>query len=237
MRIVEFSTLPQNCPYLENRYSRMDYKFIENCSTSLNNKLVKRGWRRFGRYFSRPNCESCKECINLKIDVNLYEFSKSTKRVFSKNKDTKIVIQNPTISTEYIDLYRKYHKVMEKKRGWKYNELSLHAYYELYVAGSEKFGKEVLYFLHDKLIGVDLIDLTDDGFSSIYFFYDPDYSNLSLGKYSIYQQILLAKLHKLSWIYLGYYVKDCPSLCYKAKYKPYKLLSGSPQLEDSAIWV
>ena len=76
----------------------------------------------------------------------------------------------------------------------------------------------------------------EDGISSIYFYYDTDYMEYSLGKLSLYNQILYARESKLKWIYLGYYVKDCPSLSYKDHYKPYLTLDGQPNLEDIYVW-
>lgn len=214
----------------------MHYKYIFDCDFNLNSQLVKRGWRRFGRYFSRPNCQNCNECQNLRINATEFIFSKQARRVINKNKNTKIYIQRPTLSYAHLDLYVKYHKHMQEKRDWKYYNISAQTYNELYVDGANSFGNEVLYFVDEKLVGVDLIDFTEDGISSIYFYYDPDYSHLSLGKYSIYQQILLAKKRGLDYIYLGYYVKECQSLKYKADYKPHELLLGLPELEDYAIW-
>lgn len=40
------------------------------------------------------------------------------------------------------------------------------------------------YWLDDKLIAVAVIDILPSCVSSVYFFYDPDYSFLSLGTYS-----------------------------------------------------
>jgi len=62
------------------------------------------------------------------------------------------------------------------------------------------------------LIGVDLIDILDDGISAIYFFYDPEYSKLSLGVYSLLYQIELANILDLEWVYLGYWVDGCRAL-------------------------
>jgi arginine-tRNA-protein transferase len=126
---------------------------------------------------------------------------------------------------------------MSAKKGWKYYELTPKRYFELHVAGCGNFGKEVLYFYEGRMVAVDLIDFTDEGISSIYFFYDPDFSNLSLGRYSIYRQILLAKEYGLNWIYLGYYVKECQSLMYKANYKPHQLLQGNPEMEEMPVWI
>jgi arginine-tRNA-protein transferase len=236
-QIVEFSTLPHECSYLKEKICTMHYKYILNCPYLLNSTLVERGWRRFGLYFSRPNCKECKECVNLRIDVKKFEFSHSAKRVLRKNYNTQMIICEPSLTRKHLELYEKYHKFMSGKKGWKYYELTPKNYFELHVAGCDKFGKEILYFHEGKMIAVDLIDFTHNGISSIYFFYDPDYSKLSLGKYSIYQQILLAQREELRWIYLGYYVKECPSLMYKATYKPHQLLQGSPEMDDTPVWL
>lgn len=234
--MVEFCTLPSTCAYLDDRDARMEYRYIKGCSFSLNDKLVRSGWRRFGEYFSRPQCENCQECLSLRVDAINYTFSKSAKRTIKKNSTTSIVMRTPSATNEHVALYNKYHEFMREKKGWKHFELSLQNYYELYVNGYEDFGYEVLYFHEGRLVGVDLIDLVEDGISSIYFFYDPDVASLSLGRYSIYQQIYFAQKKGLRWIYLGYYVKDCPSLNYKDIYKPYEILRGSPALTCKPIW-
>jgi len=83
---------------------------------------------------------------------------------------------------------------------------------------------------------VDLIDILEDGISSIYFYYDPDFAKYSLGKLSLYNQIKYAQNAKKKWIYLGYYVKECPSLSYKAQYKPYLTLEGRPTEQEAFKW-
>lgn len=235
-RLVEFSTLEAKCAYLDEKRMRMEYKFIEDCPQELNENLIQRGWRRFGEYYSRPKCLNCNECLSLRIDANNYRFSKSARRTIRKNSKTKILIQKPTLTRDHLNLYEKYHTVMEAKKGWKHYSLSPNSYHELYVCGAMEFGKEILYFVDNKLVGVDLIDMLNDGISSIYFFYDPDYAHLSLGRFSLYQQILIAQNYKLPWIYLGYYVKDCPSLSYKADYKPFEIMKNEPSLEEIPIW-
>ncbi len=236
-RIIEFSTLETKCSYLEDKRSRMAYKYIENASMELNQKLVERGWRRFGNYYSRPQCHQCELCLNLRIDVKNYKFSKSAKRTFRKAEGVSYIIQFPTLSNQHINLYNKYHLHMEQKRGWPYYDLKHQSYYDLYVNGAHNFGKEILYFYDKKLIGVDLIDFLDNGISSIYFYYDPDFEKLSLGRLSIYEQIVFAKEYGLEWIYLGYYVENAKSLKYKADYKPYQILQGFPSLDDEVIWL
>ncbi len=234
--ILEFSTLETKCVYLDSQRMRMEYKYIKNCSQVMSFELVRRGWRRFGDYYSRPNCVSCDQCQSLRIDVSKFQFSKSARKILSKNRDTQMVIQPPSVSPQHLKLYEKYHRFMEVKKRWDYYSINTNSYNDLYVKGFGQFGKEILYIREGKLVGVDLVDFLDDGLSAIYFYYDPDFSKFSLGNYSIYKQIEIAKNRDLKWIYLGYYVKECDSLNYKANFKPYQILQNNPNLHEATIW-
>jgi len=162
--------------------------------------------------------------------------TKSQKKAKSRNKDTQIIVQKPTISQMHIELYNKYHNFKSQKDGWKQKSISSRDYMENFVEGAGEFGKEVLYIKDQKLIGVDLIDVMEDGISSIYFFYDPDYARLSLGTYSLIYQIELAKILDLEWIYLGYWVDGCQAFAYKPNFKPQQILHGFPDIHTLASW-
>ncbi|MFA5461015.1 MAG: hypothetical protein WC274_02925 [Sulfurimonas sp.] len=38
-------------------------------------------------------------------------------------------------------------------------------------------------------------------------------------------------------MYLGYYVKECPSLAYKSHYTPYLTLKDRPELNEDTSWL
>jgi len=236
MNLLKEFSLNDKCSYIDNKEQTTHYKIIDNCSSYSSQELIERGYRRFGKMYFRPVCPTCQECQSIKIDVQNYTFSKSSSRVMKKAKDLKSYIQTPTLSQAHLDLFEKYHKFMRDKKGWKYNKTTPEHYYNSFINGHEDFGYEVLYFDKDKLIGVDLIDILEDGISSIYFYYDPDYSKFSLGKLSLLMQIKFAKQSNKKWIYLGYYVEGCPSLDYKAEYKPFVTLDGRPSMEKEFLW-
>jgi arginine-tRNA-protein transferase len=236
MNILKEFSLDDKCSYLENQEQTTHYKIIENCSMKHSQELIERGFRRFGKMYFRPICSGCDKCESIKIDVANYTFSKSERRVLKKARELTIYIQTPTLTQEHLNLFEKYHLFMHKKKGWKYNKTTADHYYNSFVTGHEEFGYEVLYFIEGKLIGVDLIDVLEDGVSSIYFYYDPDFSYLSLGKLSLLNQIKFAKKSNKKWIYLGYYVENCDSLSYKADYKPYITLKGRPNINEPYIW-
>jgi arginine-tRNA-protein transferase len=235
-RVLKECALDESCAYLQGLEQTTHYKIIESCTTEQCEALIERGWRRFGNMFFRPICSGCTACESIKIDVKNFRFSKSARRIIRKNSGLAIRIQRPTITHEHLDLFRRYHDYMEERKGWENQPVNARNYYMSFVHGYNDFGYEVLYFDHDKLIAVDLIDLLPDGISSIYFYYDPDYASCSLGKYSLYRQIMLAQKRSLSWIYLGYYVEACPSLSYKKEYRPFHMLRSRPREDEEPDW-
>ncbi|MFT7003023.1 MAG: arginyl-tRNA--protein-N-Asp/Glu arginylyltransferase [Sulfurimonas sp.] len=237
MNLLKEFSLEDTCSYLKDKQQITHYKVIDDCDEDQCQELIERGYRRFGKMYFRPICLGCDECKSIKIDVKNFKFSKSQKIFIKKATFIKSYIQIPTMTQAHLDLFEKYHLHMEEKKGWQHNQTSPQNYYSSFVNGHNGFGYEVLYYDGDKLIGVDLIDILKDGISSIYFYYDPDYSKYGLGTLSLLNQIKFAASQDKAWIYLGYYVKECPSLSYKANYMPYLTLQGRPRDEDEFNWV
>jgi arginine-tRNA-protein transferase len=235
-RLIHESVNENDCAYLDGKKQTTHYRIVQNCKASYCEVLIERGWRRFGNMFFRPVCAECTSCESFKIDVKNYEFSKSEKRILRKNIETKVVIQRPRVTPEHLELFEKYHLHMHNKRDWSYEKTNARHYYASFVHSYGDFGYEVLYYIQDRLVGVDLIDILPHGISSIYFYYDPDFEKNSLGTFSMLQQIQMAKERNLEWIYLGYYVKGCQSLEYKSRYAPYHVLEGRPWDEHEPIW-
>jgi len=233
---TDFCMLDYECAYKPEKKVRMHYKYVIQSSKTFNTAVVQRGWRRFGKYYFHPICQGCNECKSLRIDVDNFTPSKSQKKAQKRNKQTQIPMHKTTMTQMHIDLYNKYHDFKYQKDGWKQKDISYHEYRENFTQGAYDFGKEVLYIRDEKLIGVDLIDIVDNGISSIYFFYDPDYAKLSLGTYSLLYQIKLAKILNLKWIYLGYWVEGCQAFAYKPNFKPQQILEGFPSPSEPYVW-
>ena len=235
-RDIEFLEEGRDCSYFDDRISDIRYKYMYSCSSIQYQGMLERGWRRFGRMHFVPECSTCTKCVSMRIDVENYKFSKSEKRVINKNKDTKLYIRPPSMSMEHLDLYDRYHKFMNDKKDWPYSPIEPNEYLKSYVEGKEEFSKEFLYIKDDKLIGVALVDILPKSISSIYCFYDHDYQDLSIGKFSILAQIKIAKEMKIPYIYLGYWIKDHFSMGYKESYKPYQVLENRASLDETPIW-
>jgi arginine-tRNA-protein transferase len=234
--LSEFLEENKPCSYYDDRLSDIRYKYLDNCAPETYFKMLERGWRRFGNIHFVPECKNCTECQTIRIDVANFKFTKSHKRLFNKNDDIEIYVQKPSISIEHLDLYNKYHRRMQNKKGWNNNEITPGEYKSSYVDGASTYGREILYMHQGKLIGVALSDMLPDGMSAVYCFYDHEYAHRSLGKFSILAQISIAKQANIPYIFLGYWIKDHLSMGYKENYKPFDVLQNRPTLDEKCIW-
>uniref|UniRef100_A0A9J7ZWN4 Arginyl-tRNA--protein transferase 1 n=1 Tax=Cyprinus carpio carpio TaxID=630221 RepID=A0A9J7ZWN4_CYPCA len=85
------------------------------------------------------------------------------------------------------------------------------------------------YWLDGTIVAVGVLDILPSCVSSVYLYYHPDFSSLSLGTYSALREIaftrqLQQQSPKLSYYYLGFYVHSCPKMRYKGQYRPSDLL-------------
>nr|XP_050027669.1 arginyl-tRNA--protein transferase 1-like isoform X3 [Dermacentor andersoni] len=85
------------------------------------------------------------------------------------------------------------------------------------------------YWLDGNLIAVGVIDILPTCLSSVYLYYNPDYSFLSLGTYASLREIAYAReLHKMcpsiKDYCMGFYIHTCPKMRYKGNFSPSRLL-------------
>jgi arginine-tRNA-protein transferase len=90
------------------------------------------------------------------------------------------------------------------------------------------------YRINGVLVAVGVVDVLPTGLSSVYVFYDADFSHsvAPLGKYTVLREIAWAREQGLPYYYLGFYIESCPKMRYKADYAPSQLLCPK-----TATWV
>lgn len=233
---TDFSMDDHACSYLPDKRMRMNYKQVDVVSKTFATAVTQRGWRRYGKNFIYPVCFGCTECKSVRISVKGYKYSKSQRKSINRNEETVISVQSPRVTQEYLDLYNMYHRYKAKKDGWSHQDITRQEYFDNYVDGAHDFGKELLYHIDGKLVAVDLIDILDDGISSVYCYYDPNYPRLSLGKYTLLYEIKLAENLGLDWVYLGYWVENYKAFGYKEDFRPIEILEGFPRIFEKPDW-
>ena len=226
----------EDCSYLPGRPAQMRYRVIERCTEEAYERLLERGWRRFGRVFFRPACAGCGECRSLRVDVERFRPNRSMRRTWKRNRDLRVWLRPAAISEGHVELYDRYHGDMAERKGWAERSITLLDYYRTFVEGREDFGHEIVIFDGDRPAAVALVDLLPRAISAVYCYYEPDLRARALGVFSILQQIELARARGVSYVYLGYRVRGNASMFYKANYRPHEILEGRPGLEEEAVW-
>ncbi len=235
--IREYTGREKNCEYLPGRLSKSRYRYVENCSQETYARMLERGWRRFGRLFFRPACAACDECLSLRIDVDRFRPNRSMRRNLHRNRDLEVLLRPASLTAEHLELYGRYHADMTQRKGWSEKGADPFDYFHGFVEGREDFGYEMLYLLGDQLLGVALVDLLPAAVSAVYCYYEPSERDRGLGVYSVLQQIALARSRDIALLYLGYWIRDSPSMCYKSLYRPHALLRGRPPFDERPEWV
>jgi len=231
---IEGSANP--CSYLPGRTAKMVYRIAYGLSEDRYEQLLSRGWRRFGRTLFRPVCAACQECRSLRVSIPEFKPNKNQRRCVSRNARLIMSVQKPSVSDEHISLYNRFHNDMHDRRQWPTREITEEQYYESFLEGNFSFSREFQYRDNGRLVGLGLVDVTSSVMSSIYFFHDPDYRDDALGTFSIQKEIEDGVNHRRSWLYMGYYIRDCGSMNYKNRFRPFETLRNYVADEEPPVW-
>ena len=223
-----FLTAAMPCPYLPGRQERKLFTHLSGKrASSLHHLLSENGFRRSQNLIYRPACEGCSACQSVRIVANRFEASARYRRVLKKNADLSIEVRPTTATGEQYDLFKRY--LESRHAGGGMNQMSF-IDYEYMVEDTPVQSILVEYRLHEHpgqpLVAVALTDVMPDGLSMVYSFFDPDLAHRSLGTFLILDHINQVRSAGLSYVYLGYWVKDSPKMAYKAEYRPLEVQRG-----------
>ena len=190
------------------------------------------GMRRSGTLAYRPLCPTCRKCLPFRVDVAAFVPSRSQKRVWRRCQDLfQIEIQRPGLDEERLDLYARYQREQHGKDGQQADDES----YARFLVETVADTWELAWRDSDgKLVGIGIIDVVDDGLSTVYFFWDPSLKDLSLGVFSALWEIELCRRWERPYYYLGYLVPGSRTMSYKAQFSGGELWRGDSWLKVTA---
>lgn len=226
---------PDQCSYLPGEISSLEYRVSQNMTSERFEQLLARGWRRFANYYFRPACPTCTQCRSLRIDVASFRPTKSQRRAVKRNQQVELRVQSPTASAAHIDLFNRYHADMHLRRGWPDRTITPMEYVDGFI-GSVSFAREYLYFFENELVAVGLVDEAENASSSAYFYHAPEWRDRSLGTFSMIRELEEARKAGRSHHYLGYWIRDCPSMAYKNRFGPHELLDEHVADAEPPSW-
>ncbi|MDC7221149.1 MAG: arginyltransferase [Spirochaetales bacterium] len=207
---------PVACPYLEGRTFVQEYFFAHQLDENEFDYYLTRGWRRFGTYFFRPSCPGCRACVPIRINGAELTLSSSQKKVVKKNGETEVRLRPLEYSEKLFDIYQSHSRRFDEE------ERDSNDFRETYFQRAvPAFQTE--YYRGGEMVAFGFVDVGHSGLSSVYYSYDTNYSDLSLGTYSVIRETQLTVEAGLEWYYLGYYIAECSRMAYKGRFFPRQL--------------
>jgi len=219
-----YATAPYPCSYLPEQIARSQVATpSHSIGADAYSNLVNAGFRRSGLFTYRPYCDHCKACIATRIPVRYFEPNRSQRRSWQKHSGLQAQVLSLAYHEEHYRLYQQYQAVrhqtgqMERDNQEQYTQFLLQS----------RVNSRIVEFRDGpddphpgRLRMVSMIDVIEQGISSVYTFYDASEASSSYGTYSILWQIDQVQQLGLPYLYLGYYIQDSPKMAYKIKYQP-----------------
>ena len=223
--LFRYTAPPSMCGYLPAERWSLEYEMVANLSADEYEERLEQGWRRFGAMLFHPMCPACSACQSLRVEVKNFHANRSQRRAVKANEgEIEVQVGRPSVSREKLDMYDRFHEFQTDLKGWpEHPAKDADSYRESFVH-NPAFTEEWCYYLEAQLVGVGYTDRLRDSMSAIYFFYEPEVRERSLGTFNVMRLLDECRLRKLTYLYLGYYVAGCRSLEYKANFKPNQVL-------------
>lgn len=217
------------CPYLPGQTERKVFATLPfSEGAHVNDELTLAGFRRSQNIAYRPACEACDACVSVRIPVPEFVFSRSQRRILTRNADLSRDLVEAEATTEQFDLLRRY--LQGRHPGGGMSGMSWLDYVAM-VEDTAVRTHLIEYRLPSPdggpgdLVGVCLTDLLSDGLSMVYSFFDPALEDRSPGRFAILDHVRQATLVGLPFVYLGYWVRGSKKMDYKAGFRPLEQLT------------
>jgi len=213
-----YASPPHACAYLDDREAITQFiDPAQGMDSRLYSQLIEVGFRRSGEFVYRPRCNSCQACRPARIPTAAFRPTRAQRRNWRRNQDLSVRSIPASFTDEHFALYRRY--ISTRHAGGDMDVTDPERYREFLLSS---WGDTWCYEfrLGSRLLAVAVVDRLAQGLSAVYTFFDPDYSERGLGTFAVLWEISDARSSAKPWLYLGYWIKECPKMNYKSRFHP-----------------
>jgi len=224
-----YATSPYPCSYLPERLARSQVATPAHLiGTEIYSQLVRSGFRRSGVFTYRPRCDHCQGCHPVRLPVNRLQINRSQKRALKRHANLQARELSLAFHEEHFALYCDYQTTRHPGSGMDEDNREQYANFLL----QSRVDTRLVEFRENGVLRmVSVIDVLNDGLSSVYTFFDPSVENASFGTYNILWQASQCLALDLPYLYLGYWIPESPKMSYKARFRPLEALIDGKWLD------
>jgi leucyl-tRNA---protein transferase len=216
-----FLTDKHQCSYLDDEIAQPAFVHpLFDMTNAIYSELVKQGYRRSGDEVYSPHCPNCSACIPVRLRVADFMASRNQKRCLRKNVDTQAVIKPAEFDKAHYEMYLRYQAA---RHGDGTMANSSPNDYQHFLASAWCDTHFVEFLIKGEVVAIAVVDHLDNALSAVYTFFDPKFSDYSLGVYAVLWQIEWAKQLQKEFLYLGFWIKRCRKMSYKSDYQPLQI--------------
>jgi arginyl-tRNA--protein-N-Asp/Glu arginylyltransferase len=219
-----FTAGPIACPYVSGRAERkLIVELAGVAAADFYDELSRAGFRRSQGFAYRPACPQCTACVPVRIAVNDFAHSRSTRRVRNANRMLSGRLVAARATPEQYQLFTLYQRSRHRD-----SDMAAMSYADYRSMVEDTPLRTVIAEFRDAagaLVAASLLDRLDDGVSAVYSFYDPTLDKRSLGTWSILWLVEECRRQGLPYVYLGYWIGESPKMAYKARFPAIERLS------------
>ncbi len=207
------------CPYIPGRVEQQLFTELSGPEArDRYDSLSQTGFRRSHHIAYRPSCQGCSACIPVRVVASEFQTSQRWRRILRANADLRWSDMGTRTSEEQFELFQRY--MATRHGGGDMSRMTRNDYFEM--IASSPIDTAIIEYRDGQgdLVAACLTDRTNDGFSAVYSFYNPELKKRSLGSFIILSLIDRARIEQLPFVYLGYWIEASRKMSYKIHFEP-----------------
>ena len=214
-----FVDITAGCPYGLPEMALYHQALFDSLDDTTMSVFLANGYRRNGNCMYCMRCPGCRECVPIRLNPETFTPNRNQRRVWKKNRDVSVGVAALTMSDENLDLLDRFLRARFPDC-----KSTAESYYSGFFITSITRCFEIRFRLDDKLLGVAVVDGSDQWLNAVYFYFDPDQARRSPGILNILHLIDFCRRNRIRPLYLGYWIESLNAMQYKSAFRPHEIL-------------